>query len=245
MILSRQNPLIKLVKSLGEKKFRDRENLYVVEGVKMVKEAIDNDCELSRVLITPSCLEKGGDFLGNTPYELVDEGVFKSISNDVTPQGVLALVNKPQTQAKTPVNNCIFLDGVADPANVGAIIRTAAASGYNDIYAFNCADPFSPKAVRASMSGIFKVRIHVGERKELIDKITSPIVVADMGGENVFSAKIPEPFCLVIGNEARGVSKEMRERANYIVKIPMQNEMESLNASVSAGILMYSLRTKL
>ena len=243
MILSRQNQLIKLARTLSDKKFRDREGLYIVEGVKMVKEAILNGCEIYRVLITPSCLEKV-DFLTDLPFELVEDSVFSSISNEVTPQGIIALVKKPMLNISAPSGNCIFLDGVADPSNVGAIIRTAAASGYNDIYAFNTADPYSPKAVRASMSGIFKVKIHYGELASLLDKMNLPIVVADMNGQNAFTANIPSPFCLVIGNEGRGVSEEMRKRASYTVKIPMENDMESLNASVSAGILMYTLNRK-
>jgi tRNA G18 (ribose-2'-O)-methylase SpoU len=92
------------------------------------------------------------------------------------------------------------------------------------------------------MSGIFKVKVYTGEREELLDKIDMPIVVADMGGEDAFSASILSPFCLVIGNEGRGVSETLRKKANYTVKIPMQNGMESLNAAVSAGILMYALK---
>ena len=242
MILSRQNPLIKLAKSLSDKKFRDREGLYVVEGIKMVREALENKECVSHLLVTPDCYEKTKEFLGDRQVDLVEDSVFKSISNEVTPQGILALIKKPTFNVEKAKNCCLFLDGVSDPANVGAIIRTAVASNYTEIYAYSSADPYSPKAVRASMSGIFKVKIYTGERKELLDKIDMPIVVADMGGEDAFSVNLPSPFCLVIGNEGKGVSETLREKANYTVKIPMENGMESLNASVSAGILMYALK---
>ena len=94
------------------------------------------------------------------------------------------------------------------------------------------------------MSGIFKVRTHSGNKDELLEKINLPLVVADMDGENVFNAKLINDICLVIGNEARGVSEDMLERAEFTVKIPMDNGMESLNASVSAGIIMYALSKK-
>ena len=94
------------------------------------------------------------------------------------------------------------------------------------------------------MSGIFKVSTYQGEREELLPKINLPIIIADMNGKNVFESKFPSEFCLVIGNEARGVSKELIKNAQYVVKIPMENGMESLNASVSAGILMYALSKK-
>ena len=214
----------------------------MVEGIKMVREALELNLCVSHLLVTPDCYEKTKDFLGDREVNLVEDSVFNSISNEVTPQGILALVKKPNAMIEKATNCCLFLDGVSDPANVGAIIRTAVASNYTEIYAYSSADPYSPKAVRASMSGIFKVKVFTGEREELLDKIDMPIVVADMGGEDAFSADIPLPFCLVIGNEGRGVSDTLREKANYTVKIPMQNGMESLNASVSAGILMYALK---
>jgi TrmH family RNA methyltransferase len=137
----------------------------------------------------------------------------------------------------------LLLDGVADPSNVGAIIRTAVASGYKEVFLTSeCADAFSPKAVRSSMSGVFRAKVMRGELGEILSVIDCPIVVADMGGENVFERKIQGKFCLVIGNEGRGVSDSLKTKADIIVSIPMQNDMESLNASVSAGILMYNLK---
>lgn len=240
MILSRQNSLIKLIKSLGDKKNRDRENLYIVDGVKMVNEAVKNNCEFYRVIATCSTKSKILGIEGIEVEEVSDE-IMQYASCDVTPQGVIAVCRKPINTIERPSQKCLFLDGVSDPANVGAIIRTAAASGYNDIYMCNSADPFSPKSVRASMSGIFKVKTHQGDKQQLLEMINLPFIVADMDGEDVFETTFPKDFCLVIGNEARGVSQELIDRANYTVKIPMQNDMESLNASVSAGILMYAL----
>ena len=240
MILSRQNSLIKLIKSLGDKKNRDRENLYIVDGVKMVNEAVKNNCEFYRVIATCSTKNKIHDIKGVEIEEVSDE-IMQYASCDVTPQGVIAVCRKPVNTIEKPNQKCLFLDGVSDPANVGAIIRTAAASGFNDIYMSNSADPFSPKSVRASMSGIFKVKTHQGDKQQLLEIINLPFIIADMDGEDVFTNTFPKDFCLVIGNEARGVSQELIDRASYTVKIPMQNDMESLNASVSAGILMYAL----
>jgi TrmH family RNA methyltransferase len=144
---------------------------------------------------------------------------------------------------QSPTDSCILLDGVADPVNVGAILRTAVAAGYKQVYmTSDCADPYSPKAVRCSMSGVFRAQIMRGELDELLKVINVPIVVADMNGENVFEKQIKDKFCLVIGNEGRGVSVTLKERADITVSIPMENGMESLNAGVSAGILMYNLK---
>ena len=156
---------------------------------------------------------------------------------------MLALVSIPDCTPVQPQGSCLLLDGVSDPGNLGTIIRTANAAGYCDIYLRNCADPFAPKCVRATMSGIFFVRLHIGEGvlQALGD---TPLVCADMGGENVFSFSPPQKFCIVIGSEANGVSAEVRALCKYTVKIPMRHTCESLNAGVSAGILMYELQKK-
>ena len=104
------------------------------------------------------------------------------------------------------------------------------------------ADPYSPKSVRASMSGVFRVEIISAKREELLKVITKPMLIADMDGQNLFETKIQGDYCLVIGNEGNGVSNLVRKSASLFVSIPMQNGVESLNASVSAGIIMYHLK---
>ena len=128
---------------------------------------------------------------------------------------------------------------------VGAdcIIRTAAAAGYNQVYLTeDCADAYSQKAVRASMSGVFRVKVMRGKTQDLFPLISAKKVVADMDGQDVFSVKPDGDVCLIIGNEGHGVSSLVRENSSFTVKIPMENGVESLNAAVSAGILMYCLK---
>lgn len=244
MIVSKQNAFIKQIRSLQDKKNRDQLGLYVAEGVKTVNEAISRGQDVVCVVGT----EKGLSFLKTTPEktEIVSEDVFKSISTEVSPQGVLAVIKKPLFELSAPTKSCVLLDGVADPSNVGAIIRTAVASGYTEIFLTpDCADPYGPKAVRASMSGIFAVKTFFGDRVQLVGIIDKPFIIADMQGENVFTFKPKDHFCLVIGNEGKGVSETIKNNAKYTVSIPMQNDMESLNAGVSAGILMYLLKNSL
>lgn len=242
MITSRSNALIKLVRSLSDKTARDETGLFIVEGVKSVKETFASPFKVKTVIAT----EKGLSLLGGSPIpaETVSDDVFKSISGEISPQGVLALVYKPENADSFPKGFCVFLDEVKDPSNVGAIIRTAAAAGYDDVYLADCADAYNPKAVRASMGGIFKVTLHVGTKEALLKQINVPLVVADMGGENLFTRKPSKKICLVIGNEGRGVSEKLKSLASETVSIPMQNGMESLNAAVSAGILMYGLKPR-
>ncbi len=239
MIISKQNSLVKEARSLESKKFRDSLNRYLVEGVKMVNEAFSCGQEVLSVI----CTEKGLAKLNLNGFEptLVSEQVFEYISGEKSPQGALAILKKPQT--KKCSGSCLFLDGVSDPGNVGTIIRTMACAGYNTVYLTqDSADPYSPKAVRSSMSGIYHVNTVYVDREKIKEVIDLPIIVADMNGVNVFEKKLKGDFCLVIGNEAHGVSDVVRNIATTTVKIPMREGMESLNAGVSAGILMYTLK---
>ena len=241
MITSKQNSFIKEIRSLSDKKFRDKLNLYVATGAKLVNEAIYLSLPIYAIVGT----ERGLKEIIKTDkrIETVSEEVFSSISQEVTPQGVIAVIEKPENQLVSIDGSCLLLDGVSDPLNVGAIIRTAAASGYNSVYMTeDCADPFSPKSVRASMSGVFRVKIIRDDRQSLLQVISKPIIVADMNGEDIYSTSVDGDFCLVIGNEGHGVSSEIESRAHKIVSIPMQNGVESLNAAVSAGLLMYGLK---
>lgn len=241
MITSKQNSLIKEIRSLKDKKFRDKLGLFVVEGIKPINEAIDLGVPLSLIIST----ERAFDAVKkcDVRIETVSEEVLKSVSEEVTPQGALALAVKPDNTVKPPCGNCLLLDGVSDPSNVGAIVRTAAAAGYNDIYLTeDAADAYAQKAVRSSMSGIFRVNVMRGGVSEILNAISLPVCVADMDGESVFTFNNKGAVCLVIGNEGHGVSEEVRKRATFTVKIPMENGVESLNAAVSAGILMYNLK---
>lgn len=243
ILTSKNNPLIKETASLKEKKGRKELGLFLVEGGKMAKECAKSGFEIERVFIAES-------YTGASPCDeektvRVSDDVFRFLSDEKTPQGILCRVKIPQKTLCAPTGKSLLLDGVADPGNVGAIIRTANAAGYDDIYFTRaCADPYAPKSVRASMSGIFFTRLHFGEREEILSLLNdseTPILAADMDGENVFQFHAPKCFALVIGNEANGVSDEVFSQAKYTVKIPMKATQESLNAAVSAGIIMYVL----
>lgn len=237
VISSRTNPTIKEIAKLNDKKYRKEYGLYLVEGVKPVNECITAGCTVKTIVCTEELSE-------NYPRAIVvTQSVFSVISSEKTPQGVLAVVEIPSTAVKRAQNSCILLDNVQDPGNLGTIIRTANAAGYKDVYLINCVDPYSPKAVRASMSGIFFVNIYIGSREEALEALGGvKLVCADMDGESVFSFNPPDKFCLCIGNEGNGISDEVMRAADYKISIPMNATCESLNAAVSAGIAMYQLK---
>ena len=242
IILSRQNPLVKELASLKEKKGRRRTGTFLVEGHKMVREAVASGMDVVRLILRE-------DYAGETyglPAVRLGRDAFAAVCDEKTPQGIAAEVVIPERSVQPPQGRCLLLDGLQDPANVGAIIRTAVAAGYEDVYLAGCADPFSPKSVRASMSGVFFARIMQGTQEEILFSIAGlPVIAADMGGEDVFSYAAPEKFCLAVGSEGSGLSALVRGRADVTVCIPMDARTESLNAAVSAGILMYALRTKI
>ena len=239
IITSKSNPTIKEIVKLNDKKYRREAGLYLVEGIKPVNECIAAGGEVEKVI----CTERLSDNYDN-PI-VVSEDVFGAISSEKTPQGVIAVVKIPQNSLKMPENSCILLDRLQDPGNLGTIIRTANAAGYKEIYLINCTDPYSPKAVRASMSGIFFTEIYQGSEEEILNVLSGvPLISADMYGENIFGFEPPSKFCLCIGNEGSGISDVIKNKSDYKVKIPMSETCESLNAAVSAGIAMYVLKER-
>ena len=240
VLTSKNNPLVKFAASLKDKKSRKESGEFLVEGVKMTRECKDSGMEITRTFVSES-------------FSLpIDEGcirvsdeVFSYLSDEKSPQGILCTVKIPSVKLCPPSESCLILDGISDPGNMGTIIRTANAAGYRELYLIDCTDPYSPKSVRASMSGLFFTKLYFGTRKEVLNALSSvPILAADMGGENIFSYTPLKKFALAVGNEANGISEEIKAGAAKTLAIPMKGTQESLNAGVAAGIAMYLLKEK-
>ena len=154
ILTSKNNPLIKETAALKDKKARKQLGAFLVEGVKMAKECYNSHFVIERVFVAESF---DGDLpIPETLITRVSDDVLRHLSDEKTPQGVVCRVKIPTHTLVAPTQSCLLLDGVADPKNVGAIIRTANAAGYGEVYLTEtCADPYSPKSVRASMSGVF------------------------------------------------------------------------------------------
>lgn len=237
VISSKSNPTIKKISSLAEKKYRRLYGLFIVESVKAVDECLSSGMEVEEIVCTQGLSDKYPNAI------VITDELFERISTEKTPQGVLAVVKLPQKQLSAPDGNCLLLDRLQDSGNIGTIIRTANAAGYTDIYLVNCADAYSPKAVRASMGGVFYVNLHECGYDEVFELLEgTPLITADMSGEDIFAFNAPEKFCLCIGNEGGGVSETIVNHSAYKVKIPMRETCESLNAGVSAAIAMYVLK---
>ncbi len=241
VIVSKNNVLVRELASLKEKKFRKQTGRFLVEGEKMVRECIVSGTVVTRLIVRE-------DYVGKTygfPVVTLGKDAFCAVCDEKTPQGIAAEAKIPVRALHAPKKSCLLLDGVSDPANVGAIVRTANAAGYTEIYCVDCADAYAPKSVRASMSGIFFAELMSGSREEVLSVLEGvPVVAADMSGENVFTFNAPHKFVLAIGNEGNGLSPEVRVKAVHTVRIPMGEHTESLNAAVSAGIMMYLLKKR-
>lgn len=238
---SKQNSLIKTIASLKDKKGRRDNGLYIAQGVKMVSEAIKFNQEIEYIVMAEDFDASRLDC--NAKTITVTNQVFEYLTDEKTPQGVLAVIKIPNIIVKKPSGNAIVLDGIQDPGNLGTIIRTAVASNYSDIYLINTVDPYSPKVVKASMSGIYSVNLYKCDYDSLLENLDGyDLIVSDLKGVNLFEFKPNKPFAIVIGNEGNGVSEELRNKANHILTIPMSDKIESLNASVAAALMMYNLK---
>lgn len=249
LITSRSNPTVKKLIALQQKKYRAAYGEYLAEGEKMVSECMASGGEITLLVFSESAQSRLSSDAGNVllkasmPVIILSDDLFEKVSGEKTPQGVMAVVRLPDGAVQPPEKSCLLLDGVSDPGNLGAIVRTANAAGYEEIYLIGCADPYSPKAVRASMSGVFHTKLYIGAEEEILSALAGvPLVAADLDGQNVFSFVPPDKFCLVIGNEGHGIGAAVKSLAAYTVTIPMRRTQESLNAAVSAGIVMYALK---
>ena len=246
IITSPQNEKIKVIRSLGDKKARAKHSLFIVEGVNLVSDMpLGFASELYIAQSKESTLLPIAEKLGIEPT-LVADFVFEKLTDTVTSQGILAVCPIPKKREITS-NVVMVLDGVSDAGNMGTIIRTAVAMGVEDFITINCVDPYSPKVVRSTMGGVYHANIVPFSYAGACDVLAEyKVAVLDMGGENVFDYVPETPLALVVGSEAHGVSKEMRQRADKVLAIPMYgNKIESLNAGVSASIVLSAVADKL
>lgn len=255
MITSESNGQIKeLIKLQKQARERRKTKKFVAEGIKMVQEAI-NFNKLDKLYISESAFEKTtqkfGDMLDRTPYEVVADNVFKQISDTVTPQGALAVVDMPEYDIKDILSDekrsWVLLDDLRDPGNLGTIIRTSEGAGMSGvIMSRESVDLFNPKVVRSTMGAIFRVPFcYVDSLTDIIDQIRNSgyeVYATAMEGSEVYDCvDYTKGAAFIIGNEANGVSDEVFERASKRIRIPMEGKLESLNAAVSAAIIMYEI----
>lgn len=292
IISSKDNEMVKEIRKLKEKKYR--KDKFIVEGIKMLEEAINENASIDLIVIREgmdlrsvisNVLPKNNadsgmksknvlDVISKIKNITVTEKVFDTLTDVVSPQGVLAVINKKDDIIKqaTEKNNVskigdkikktenskidttadyiLALDGIQDPGNLGTIIRTADSANLKQIIVSkNTVDAYSPKVIRSTMGAIYRVNIIEVENLEVtlkdLQKDGFKVVVTSLDTNNSIYDISYNKSIVVIGNEANGVSKEVQELANEKVKIPMLGKTESLNAAVATGIMIYEYVRKI
>lgn len=285
-ISSHQNPRIKSLRRLIQKRERDRTGSYLIEGFHLLEEALLNGAEVESILYSDAMVaqhaedwqkievalsryikhlesssqsspSKSDTALSITTVELitVPESIIKSLTDTATPQGVLAVIRQPSRTLHSflalgedrPLPHLLLLDGVQDPGNVGTMIRTAEAAGFQGvILGEGSADLYNPKSIRATQGALFQIPILTGvslpQLLPLLHKAGYHSWVTTLDEAQFYSdLSVPARCALVMGNEGQGVSPTLLAMATQKVKIPMLGATESLNVGVAAGILIYHL----
>lgn len=254
-IKSKDNPIYKSVSRLKKKKYRDEAGLYLIEGYKPLADAVASGIKINLIIV-----KEGTSFeneFDGAQVCMLDSRLFDGISETETSQGIVAVAEQSMYPADMlsefickSEDNVVVLDRLQDPGNVGTIIRTAEAAGYGAVLVMaGTADVYSSKVVRAAAGSLFRMPVfYAGNNAEAICALKNAdltITATDISSETDYNdVELTKKIALVIGNEGQGVSEAFLKASDIKIRIPMAGAIESLNAAVAAGILMYQLRKK-
>lgn len=251
MKAGKDNPKIKLAKKLLSRKERDDRSKFLIEGPRLLEEALKSSFLPDYVLFSDKCRPGILDRLKKAGLELIETETetLEKISDTETSQGLIAVASR--LKARRPgdiiVNDGFYIicDRIQDPGNLGTIIRTAAAASCSGVVIGDgSVDIYNPKVVRSSAGGIFTVPFIEAHdlREDVIELKDNGVKIFYAGsraGKSLYGCAFERPFAVIIGNEASGVKKELEELCDSGIRIPMAEGVESLNAAVSAAIIMY------
>ena len=230
---------IKLITSLSQKKYRQKHQLFIAEGVKVVRELLESSFELEIIFSTESEFSSLDCFIQVSDQEL------KKISSLKTPNKVLALFKIPLQKKINSSGLIVVLDTINDPGNLGTIIRLCDWFGVEQLVCSqDTVDCYNSKVVQATMGSLARVSISYLNLSEYLQTVSIPIFIADMDGVNIHKSKLPASAILVMGNEANGVSDRLKQLISNKISIPRygnSNQVESLNVSVASGICLYEI----
>lgn len=247
------------VRELHRRRGREREGLFLAEGVRVVEELLDADIVLRLALISPSLEDtpRGARLQARLGARLEEAGQvrrvpdaeLRGLADTATTQGVLVVAETPAAtlEAVRPAGTSVVLvlEGVQDPGNLGTLARSGAAFGCEALVCLpGTVDPWNPKAVRGSAGALFRqpvVRTSPDELEEWLTRHDYLLVGADAAGASIQSSRLPGRVALVLGNEGAGLSEEIRVRCERLVSVPMRGGTESLNVAVAGAILLYEL----
>lgn len=251
LITSKSNNVYKTVKKLNSKSQREKNKMYILEGARLVNDAISNGAKIEYIIVSS---EYKGDVPEGIVYEF-DKKLFDEIKDTQNSQGIIAVAkienNDFSDEKLKDKNFIVYLDGVSDPGNMGTIIRTCDGAGVDMIIlSDNCTDIYSPKTIRSTMSSIFNIPVCFDKnQKETINILKENgfnIICTDLKATKYhYELDLTEKCVIVIGNEANGINDDLLKCADINTKIPIIGKCESLNAAVACSIMVYeALRQK-
>ncbi|MCL2322964.1 MAG: RNA methyltransferase [Oscillospiraceae bacterium] len=251
--IDKDNNLVKSIKKLHLKKYRIEEKRFIVEGWKLVKEAIKSIFSIELIIISERALDEWDksfvkeSFQGN--IYIAKDSVFNSMCKADTPQGILAVVSSKNFKFNIRTDVYVYLDSIQDPGNLGTIIRTSHAAGIKGIIlSKGCVDILNDKVIRSSMGSIFHVPYFIDENyfylKELKDKGFKIIAGSLSSQKDFYDIDFSGKIVMIFGNEGSGITEEVLNFVSEDYKIPMPGGAESLNVAVASGIIIYEVIKK-
>lgn len=242
---------IKQLTRLSTKKGRNEYGLYLIEGLRIIRSALRAQAPINRIFVTTR-FEESVDYQSMSNRfnkilkpELIDEKTMKQITQTVTPSGILAVCSLPKITElpSTIASNWLYLDKIADPGNLGTLLRSAAWFGTTQVaLSPHCADPFNPKVMRGGMGAHFSLQMVTNCDLRQFNSSDHLIIGADHRGMSIVDFNNnAKDWVLVIGSEAHGISKENSNHIEYSLSIPANGSGNSLNAAVAGSIILYCL----
>jgi len=235
---------VKYIQSLGQKKHRDTDGVFIAEGPKLVKELLqERNAQLLHLYALNEWIKDSSDLLKDIDVTEIDEQVLEKISQLTAPNKVFAVFKKFAT--KEPViagKVSLVLDAIQDPGNVGTIIRIADWFAVSQVICSNdCADIYNPKVVQATMGSIARVPVFYTRLNEWLSEQQTRIYATTLDGKDVTTMSKVKEGLILIGNESKGIDEELLKCANERITIPKRGRAESLNAAVATGIILSRL----
>ena len=252
-ITSRENSLITLISSLQTSAKARRENgLFVLEGLRICSDAFENGIGFDKLIVSNNAFEKYHDTVEKFSENaaecfLLPDRLFARISDTLSPQGICALCKTPvlYEDGIDPNGRYVALDNISDPSNLGAIARTGEALGAAGlILSSGCCDPYSPKALRASMGTLLRIPLiilHDFAARLKNTGLRTFACVPDQNALPITKAEFNDGCTVIIGNEANGITAATKEAADQLIMIPMNGRAESLNAAAAAAIAVWEM----
>lgn len=233
----------KLIKSLKYKKYRYKNGLFVVEGIKVIKEFLNSSYRLDQLYSIADIFSTTSDAV-----QIITPENLKSISFLSTPQVALAIFKIKKYKPLKIKSLTLALDGVRDPGNLGTIIRLCDWFGIKKIVcSLDTVDCYNPKVVQASMGSLSRVRVYYEDLNQVLRQSELPIYIADMDGESVYTSSLNQKSILLMGSESHGVSPELRALAKQSISIPQfgkNQQTESLNVAMATSVLLSEFKRR-